>query len=48
MRTGWNYLPTPESWIKVTQVQGGLSCSIPGTPVDSITFAGTVILGEGT
>jgi hypothetical protein len=47
VRTGWQYLPTPEQWIRVTQIQGGLSASIPGTPTDSITFCGTVIIGEG-
>ena len=47
VRVGWQYMPPPEQWIEVTQANGGLSASIPGTPVDSITFAGTVYLGEG-
>lgn len=46
VRTGWQFIPPPEDRIIVTQVNGGLSCSLNAAPVDSITWTITAYIEE--
>lgn len=46
VRTGWQYIPTPETRITVSQANGGCSICLPTAPVDSITWAGTLLAEE--
>ena len=45
VRTGWQYRPTPEERIGVSQANGGCSVSI-SAPADSTSFIGTLIFEE--
>lgn len=46
VRNGWQYLPSPEDRIGVSQANGGLACSMTGAPADSITWTVTAIIEE--
>lgn len=46
VRTGWVYMPTPETRITVSQANGGCSICLPTAPVDSISWVGTLLLEE--
>jgi hypothetical protein len=46
VRTGWQYIPTPETQIMVGQNNGGLVVRLGAAPADSITWWGTMIVEE--
>lgn len=46
VRTGYVYLPTPETRIQVNQANGGLVVRLGAAPADSVTFAGTILIEE--
>jgi hypothetical protein len=43
---GWQYRPTPEERIGVSQANGGLTVRLGAAPADSITIAGTMFVEE--
>lgn len=45
VRAGWQYRPTPEERIDVSNVNGGLTVAVEA-PADSVTFIGTMIVEE--
>lgn len=46
VRTGWQYIPTPETRITVVQANGGCSICLPAAPADSISWVGTLLVEE--
>lgn len=46
VRTGWQYIPTPETRITVSQANGGCSVCLVAAPADSVTWVGTLLLEE--
>lgn len=46
VRTGWQFRPTPEERISVSQANGGLVVRLQGAPNDAITWTGTMIVEE--
>lgn len=48
VRVGWQYRPTPEERIIVTQANGGLVVRLGAAPADSISWVGTAIVEELT
>lgn len=45
VRAGWQYRPTPEERIGVSQANGGLTVTV-SAPADSTSFIGTMIVEE--
>lgn len=46
IRTGWQYIPTPEMRPMSTQAQGFLTITLMAAPADSLTMSGTVYFEE--
>lgn len=46
VRAGWQYIPTPETRIGVSQANGGIVVRLAAAPADSITWAGTIVVEE--
>lgn len=46
VRTGWVYLPTPETRLTVSAANGGASICLVAAPADSITWVGSLLLEE--
>lgn len=46
VRTGLLYVPTPECRAYAHNGNGGIVVRVEGTPADSITFVGTVVIEE--
>lgn len=46
IRTGWQYIPTPEMRPVSTQAEGFLTITLMAAPADSLTMSGTVYFEE--
>jgi hypothetical protein len=46
VRTGFQYRPTPEERIHVSQANGGLTVRLGAAPADTVTWVGTMLVEE--